>query len=88
MSDFFFKRNIHSYRFLTDWLTQGYSDINKIDKDFKDGVLTEKTKKALLGVHERTKNQVPIEPSKLDLDFLNQKYGQCIYLSRYGTNIP
>ena len=44
-------------------------------------------KEALLGVHERAK-EVPIEPSKLDIEFLDKKYGLCIYmyLSRYTTN--
>ena len=40
-------------------------------------------KEALLGVHERAKNMVPIEPSKLDLDFLNKKYGQRTYIISY-----
>ena len=70
------KSDFHSCRFQRDWLTQGYSDVDKINKDFEEGVLTKKMREVLLGVHERAMNKYPIEPSKQDLEFLNQKYGQ------------
>ena len=62
------------YRFDKTWLKFGYDNKKKIEENFAAGILSEKMRKALLGVHSCS-GALPIEPSSEDLKFINGVYG-------------
>ena len=59
------------FRIEREWLKYGYHDMKTIDAHYEAGVLSEKMKNALLGVHKRI---WPTEPSTKDLQFVNGVY--------------
>ena len=61
-------------RFEKEWLKHGYDDKKTIEAHFKAGILSEKMKKALLGVHHCS-GTMPTKPSTKDLEFINGVYG-------------
>ena len=62
------------YRFEKEWLKYGFDDKNNIEAYFKAGILSEKMKNALLGVHSCS-GALPTKPSARDLQFVNGVYG-------------
>ena len=61
------------YRFRKTWLTHGYHDKSKVEKDRDDGVLEPEVADSLLGVHERHRS-ITYEPSALDIETLQRAY--------------
>ena len=62
------------FRFKVNWLTHGYSDKKKVERDRDSRILGENVAKALLGVHKR-RNVLADKPSKLDIQLLKKAYG-------------
>ena len=62
-------------RFEKEWLKYGFDDKKNIQTFFEANILSEKMKKALLGIHNCSK-ALPTEPSAKDLKFVNGVYGQ------------
>ena len=61
---------------MTDWLTNGYSDQSKVEKDRDSRVLPPDEAEALLGVHSRN-HLIPLadKPSDMDIQLLKDLYG-------------
>lgn len=62
-------------RFEKAWLKFGYDKQKKIEDNFAAGILSEKMKNALFGVHNCSPGALPTEPSTKDLEFINGVYG-------------
>ena len=65
------------YRFKKEWLTNGYSDKQKIEEDYGCEVLTKEERDALMAVHDRDRKEATA-PSVQDLEFLNKKYSMIV----------
>ena len=65
------------YRFKKEWLTNGYSDKQKIEEDYSREVLTKEERDALMAVHDRGRKEATA-PSAQDIEFLNEKYSMIV----------
>ena len=63
------------YRFLKDWLKNGYDNQSKVEKDRDSGVLSSDVADAFLGVHLRSSISLPDKPSDMDIQLLKDLYG-------------
>ena len=61
------------HRFKKDWLTHGYASEDKVKQDLEEGILLEKSAKAIWGVHKRHWSLAD-EPSALDMELLIKLY--------------
>ena len=61
-------------RFKVEWLTHGYHDKAKVERDRDSGILSKKVANALLGVHKRH-DSLAKTPSDLDIQLLKEVYG-------------
>ena len=61
------------YRFKKDWLTHGYASEDKVKQDLEQNKSSEKSAKAIRGVHKRHETLAD-EPSTLDVDLLKKLY--------------
>lgn len=59
-------------RFHKDWLTNGYSDKTKVEKDCDLNILSQSVAEALLGVHLRS--NLADKPSEMDIQLLKDIY--------------
>ena len=63
------------YRFMKEWLRNGYSDRSKVEEDRDSGILQLDVAQALLGVHLHCSIPLADKPSDMDMQLLKDLYG-------------
>lgn len=59
---------------MKEWLTHGYSDLNRVEQDRDSGNLSKKVAEALCGIHLRSSLPLADKPSPMDIQLLKKLY--------------